>query len=1676
MQQAVNSMSGGEAMNQGYAISRRACVLATLITAGGMTINCGVTDGSGPQTNVAAVTATDILVPPQGYVWYAPLFVPAPPSNADELGNLPGPPWYPTPLEAGLTYCRQANPTYTAQVLCGPGQQFPCGFACFDQNGTFAGGTVLDEAAICPFASIPEFTSVDGVANIVCRITGIVIPKNTGRPDCDTTGCTDPIHLGTGNSYQSELDYVGSGIFPLRFERYYNSNGSATQNDIHFSDTGGEVQSYLSTRWKHSYGRSIVVHRRTPSLARAVRPDGRQLFFHRAGGVFLPDADGIDQLDRLTDSAGNLTGWRLTVSGDDSVELYNALGRLISITNRAGLQQTLAYDANGRLTSVTDPFGAALSFGYNASGQLVTLTDPAGQVYTYAYDTRRRLVSVTYPNTQARAYLYENAGFAEGLTAIIDENGARFASWTYDSHGRAISSEHAGGVDRVTAADPAHVIDAFNNTRSLNLQTILGVSKTTAVTGPACPACGPAAQSFDANGNTTSRTDWNGNRTSYTYDQTRNLETSRTEGLTASGGATPQTRTISTQWHASFRMPTSVAEPLRITTSIYDDDGTQCGARGALCSKTTQATTDTNGSQGFAATPTGSPRTWTYTYNASGRVLTVDGPRSDVADTTSHTYYASSDPDLGKRGNLATITDAAGNVTQFTAYNAHGQPLTVIDPNGLTTAMTYDARQRITSRTVGGETTTYDHDAAGQLTRVAMPDGSFLSFGYDPAHRLISLQDNLGNRVAYTLDAMGNRTQEQVFDPNNRIAQTHSREYSNLNRLFHEVGAIGQTTEYTYDNQGNVTTIKDSLENVTARQYDPLDRLKQTTDPLGGAVQYVYNGIDTLTQVTDPRNLATSYASDGLGNVNQQVSPDTGTTTSGHDEAGNVVAQTDGEGQQTAYAYDALNRITLVTFDDGSTQSYVYDQGPNSLRRLSSIIETDPTNQVTGVIAFAYEQHGRVTSETRTIGSTQYVVGYSYDSAGRLSGMTYPSGRTVAYGFDAAGRIHSIDTTVDGQTTSVVHELTYHPFGGVTGFTLGNGQTYARSYDLDGRIVSYTLGAQAFAIGYDAAGRIISISDAADPAATNSYSYDDIARLTSTVLPSSSFAYTYDAVGNRTSRTTDSITETYEYATSSNRLSRISSPTTERPFTFDANGSTVDDGRNTYAYDARGRLVQATSSGGTSTYQINALGQRVAKTAPDPSGVTTLFADGFSGPTGRPIDDQSDGLWKGGRAAILATVNAAGQAEIAAGRHIQTVSTFALPSQGLTLQATLTRGRLSLLRAGQNEGVIVRYAGDQVAVARAKDDDGDDVTSDTNVRQRFQVSPPSTPLTVTIDLRPGSARVRIASETTTFDTGDVELSNVIAGEPYRIRLGAVKLAGVPVTGIVDDILLSGGSPGASRTTHFIYDTTGKLIAEADASGAVRREYIYLGDTPVMMFGPSAATSDSYFIHTDHLDTPRLIADGSRQPVWRWDVKEPFGVNSPEQNLSVASGFEFAFRFPGQYFDKEVGVSYNSMRDYDSSIGRYLQADPIGLVGGMNPYSYVGGNPMTYSDPNGLVAYSCTKPLDVITKIFGSKVAEFAYWYLPYMYHQYSCVYRDGEITCGGQDYSSSPISSPGKPTNDTYNDDRCVISVPDDSCFDDCLREEWEQPRPRYGIPFGVDCHEYDDDVNSRCRKRCGLE
>lgn|GEM_PF-3355954 len=108
------------------------------------------------------------------------------------------------------------------------------------------------------------------------------------------------------------------------------------------------------------------------------------------------------------------------------------------------------------------------------------------------------------------------------------------------------------------------------------------------------------------------------------------------------------------------------------------------------------------------------------------------------------------------------------------------------------------------------------------------------------------------------------------------------------------------------------------------------------------------------------------------------------------------------------------------------------------------------------------------------------------------------------------------------------------------------------------------------------------------------------------------------------------------------------------------------------------------------------------------------------------------------------------------------------------------------------------------------------------------------------------------------------------------------------------------------------------------------------------------------MQADHLDTARVILNNANVPVWRWDNSDAFGLGQPNQDPDGdGTAFEYNPRLPGQYYDKETGLHYNHHRYYDPQTGRYITPDPIGLAGGLNPYVYVGGNPVNAVDPFGL---------------------------------------------------------------------------------------------------------------------------
>ena len=968
----------------------------------------------------------------------------------------------------------------------------------------------------------------------------------------------DPITLGTGNLFEQATDYTTAGQNPLSLSRYYNS---AFVNPTSYAVT-------LGGKWRSNYDRylHIVTTPSATGYVTAERPDGQQLTFTSSGTTWVTDSD-VDYT--LTNSGAT---WTLT-DPDDTVETYTAPGveaTLHSIVARNGYTQTLSYHTNGTLHTVTDSYSRVLTFNYTG-GLLTSVTTPETTSVQYGY-TSGMLTTVIYPTspTTTLTYLYENLSLPTALTGITDENGHRYATWAYDTTGRATSSLLGDtlNANQTTITYPtsttATVTNAFGVVDTYTFSTIQGIPKVSGISRAATSNTAAATRSFgyDSNGYLNSATDWNGNQTTY-------LNNTHGDPLTineAVGSSLARTTHImyDTTW---VHLPYTIAPTGLTTTFIYDSSGN------------VQTKTDTDtGTQTVPYSTSGTTRTWTNTWTTTGQLQTVTGPRTDLTQETQFGYTG---------GVLTSITDALSHLTTINTYTAGGLPKKITDPNSVITTLTYDGRQRLLTSVLhasaGNLTTSYVYDHAGNLTKTTLPDSSFLSNTYDNAHRLTRITNALGQYINYTLDYLGDRTAINTYTYSGTLKRQHSATFDFLGRMLTDVGGVSQTTTYAYDPMGNATSIIDPKTHTTTQMFDALNRLYQVTDRTTGVTTTAYDTKDQVTSVTDPNSHATSYIRDGFEDVIEQASPDSGTSVYTYDLADNLTQKTDGASIVTNHTYDALNRELTRTFPADSTNNIAktYDQSGHGfgIGRVTS--QTDQA----GSLSNTFDERGNNTHNQRVNSGTTDDTYTSYDNASRIATYTNPSQWNVIYTRDAMGQVTAIGSNppgVYGTPTPVISSITHLPFGPAASLSFANGVNRTAAHDLDYRETQIkdqgTGTVMKLTYTYDMNDNVHILTDAVLALNTQTLGYDHMDRLTSAVSGTGgygTFGWTYDLNGNRKTETNGS-TVTYTYVTGTNRLhSRNDSSSTG--WTYNGAGENIKLYFGsyldlTYAYDQSERI------------------------------------------------------------------------------------------------------------------------------------------------------------------------------------------------------------------------------------------------------------------------------------------------------------------------------------------------------------------------------------------------------------------------------------------------------------------------------------------------------------------------
>lgn len=365
------------------------------------------------------------------------------------------------------------------------------------------------------------------------------ISKNAGRtnPNCSFVG--NPVNLVNGNKFQEEIDITSNS--KIGFSRFYNST------------TG---------LWTHSFSRKLNTKNSTITLT---KDDGSKVTFVKSNDSWLEKTGN----GKLVYEGVQFTHFQRAGEKD----YFDGNGYLVKIARPSG-NISIKRITNNKLV-ITHESGETLSLTLDALRQPLFVSSAEADI-TYLYNSYQRLVSAnkkTQNHTATRLYHYEDVRNPKLLTGLTDERGTRYATWSYDDQGRAISSEHANGTEKIALS--YNTDSSTTVTNELGMQTIYRyqiiqhVRRITAIEGEPSANC-PASDSrytYNDHGLLRTKIDNKGNVTTYEYND-NGLVVSRTEAF-----GTPEARTITTAWHPTMLLPVTVTEPTKIIRYSYDAHG-----------------------------------------------------------------------------------------------------------------------------------------------------------------------------------------------------------------------------------------------------------------------------------------------------------------------------------------------------------------------------------------------------------------------------------------------------------------------------------------------------------------------------------------------------------------------------------------------------------------------------------------------------------------------------------------------------------------------------------------------------------------------------------------------------------------------------------------------------------------------------------------------------------------------------------------------------------------------------------------------------------------------------------------------------------------------------------------------------------------------------------------------
>lgn len=973
--------------------------------------------------------------------------------------------------------------------------------------------------------------------------------------------------------------------------------------------------------------------------------------------------------------------------------------------------------------------------------------------------------------------------------------------------------------------------------------------------------------------------------------------------------------------------------------------------------------------------------TLTLTYGPTGRVQKVTAPGGGEVtyqydyDKLKRVFYIRKDgPTL-----------AGGSPVEEAWFNADGKEIRR-DINGITqSSLLVDTGARVNSlKDLRGQTTTLGFDEFDNPVKLTQSDGSAETGKYSPLHGgLLETQDELGVKTQFSYDSKGNvtqqveavglpeeRTTDFAFDPWGRLLSQTQRgrnvtlpgggsvavpdatvtyQWNERSLLIQTRDPLGNITRQTSDSRGYLTTTTDALGNNWTIEPDAAGHALRQLDPLGNAVATQIDKIGLTQKITDPQGKATTYAFDPAGRLNEVKNALAQSTRQEFTANNRRAALIDADGNRHSAGYDLFGR--LVETRDANNNAITYDYGTDPVL-IQSINYPTFTRRLT------WDTRGRPLQTQDTLNATvTTTLSRSYDAKNRQIRVTDRNGRITTLDFDNLGRLIQTTDPAGGQV-----RRTYDPWGRILAITDPNGASTTYGYDAAGRRISETRpGGARRTWSYDAVGNLIQAQDAKGNLRT--YTYDTAGRpiqethtLAGAASPSRTITTTYNLAGAITGYTDIQGSHTLQVSYTLDDLNRKTGETR----TLDGRSHSIQT-----SYTSTGRLASLTWPDGYRAQYTYDANQNLSGLSL-PEGSLVVSAQRWNQPTqiqlpnGVRIDKDYDPLMRPTQA----------QAKTGGGAPLLSQTITYDPESNLLQKATdngtQTYQYDTLDRLTQADIPTLgkeKYSYDAVG-NRLTDNRTDGLfsahpwTYDADGKLTQSYSQSAAPITNTWDEN-GNLSQRSSSD---------PLQNKRFLYDAAGQLAEVQDAnGAPVARYLHDpdgrriqkVLYQqdGQVLATPRTTDYLYSDQG-LIAELDDQGAITRRYGWKPDTPwgtdpiffsARRTGADPASSlETFYALNDSQGTPQKLVDAAGAVVWEGRASA-FGETQVQPGAQV----DFNLRLAGQYYDAETRTHDNWHRTYDPAQGRYLQADPIGLEGGLNRYGYGLQSPLRFSDPLGL---------------------------------------------------------------------------------------------------------------------------